>query len=57
MTHAGLDAARHSATQLDEIIPQVTDELWEAPSACAGWRVIDVLAHLAALATEAVDPP
>ena len=33
------------------------EALWEEPSACEGWRVIDVLAHLAALATEAVDPP
>lgn len=57
MTRAGLDAARHSVTQLDEIIPRVTDEMWQAPSACDGWRVIDVVAHLAALATEAVDPP
>lgn len=57
MTRAGLDAARRSAAQLDEIIPMVDDEMWETPSACANWRVIDVLAHLAALATEAVDPP
>jgi uncharacterized protein (TIGR03083 family) len=33
------------------------DEQWELPSACAGWRVIDVIAHLAALAHEAVEPP
>ena len=57
MTRAGLDAARRSSAQLAEIIPLMDDEMWEAPSACAGWRVIDVLAHLAALATEAVDPP
>jgi uncharacterized protein (TIGR03083 family) len=35
----------------------VSDEQWELPSACAGWRVIDVIAHLAALAHEAVEPP
>lgn len=33
------------------------DEQWELPSARGGWRVIDVVAHLAALASEAVDPP
>jgi uncharacterized protein (TIGR03083 family) len=57
MTRAGLDAARLSVEDLETIIPMVTDEQWEQPSACEGWRVIDVVAHLAALATEAVDPP
>jgi uncharacterized protein (TIGR03083 family) len=57
MTTAGLDAARRSVAQLETIIPRVSDEQWDAPSACKGWRVIDVVAHLAALATEAVDPP
>lgn len=57
MTRAGLDAARLSVAHLDKIIPLVDDDMWEAPSACAGWRVIDVVAHLAALATEALDPP
>ncbi|MGW7528726.1 maleylpyruvate isomerase family mycothiol-dependent enzyme [Streptomyces sp. NPDC054783] len=57
MTRAGLAAARSSTAQLAEIIPQVNHEQWELPSACQGWRVIDVVAHLAALASEAVDPP
>jgi uncharacterized protein (TIGR03083 family) len=57
MTHAGLAAARLGASQLSDVIPLVADEQWELPSACAGWRVIDVLAHLGALAHEAVDPP
>lgn len=57
MTRAGSDAARQSVAHLDTIIPLVSAEQWEAPSACEGWRVIDVLAHLGALATEAVDPP
>jgi uncharacterized protein (TIGR03083 family) len=57
MTAEGLDAARRSVAQLEGIIPLVDDASWEQPSACDGWRVIDVVAHLAALATEAVDPP
>ncbi|MER5789846.1 maleylpyruvate isomerase family mycothiol-dependent enzyme [Streptomyces sp. NPDC001980] len=57
MTRAGLAAARSSTAQIAEIVPQVDDGQWELPSACAGWRVIDVVAHLAALASEAVDPP
>jgi len=46
-----------STAQLADVVPLVNDEQWEQPSACAGWRVIDVIAHLAALAHEAVDPP
>ncbi|MGW4982537.1 maleylpyruvate isomerase N-terminal domain-containing protein, partial [Streptomyces mirabilis] len=57
MTRAGIAAARSSTAQLAEIIPQVDDGQWQLPSACAGWRVIDVVAHLAALASEAVTPP
>ncbi|MFJ4982659.1 maleylpyruvate isomerase family mycothiol-dependent enzyme [Streptomyces sp. NPDC088732] len=57
MTRAGIAAARMSTAHLAEIVPQVDDAQWELPSACEGWRVIDVMAHLAALASEAVDPP
>ncbi|MFF7603117.1 maleylpyruvate isomerase N-terminal domain-containing protein [Streptomyces mirabilis] len=57
MTCAGIATVRSSTAQLVESIPQVDDEQWELPSACGGWRVIDGVAHLAALASEAVDPP
>ncbi|MFD3492622.1 maleylpyruvate isomerase family mycothiol-dependent enzyme [Streptomyces sp. NPDC058690] len=56
-TRTGLDAARLATAHLADVIPRITEEQWELPSACAGWRVIDVMAHLAALATEAIDPP
>jgi uncharacterized protein (TIGR03083 family) len=57
VTHAGLASARASTSQLADVVPSVDDEQWESPSACPGWRVIDVIAHLAALAHEAVEPP
>jgi uncharacterized protein (TIGR03083 family) len=57
VTREGVASARLSSTQLDSIIGLLDDEQWNAPSACAGWRVVDVVAHLAALAHEAVDPP
>ncbi|MGV9704095.1 maleylpyruvate isomerase N-terminal domain-containing protein [Streptomyces sp. NPDC003483] len=57
MTRAGLVSARLSSGQLADIVDLVDDAQWELPSACAGWRVIDVLAHLGALAHEAVEPP
>ena len=54
-TRAGIAAARSSTAQRTEIIPQVDDEQEDLPSACDGWRVIDVVAHLAVLASEAVE--
>lgn len=57
MTRIGIASARLSTAQLADIIPLVDDEQWDSPSACDGWRVIDVIAHLAALAHEAVHPP
>jgi uncharacterized protein (TIGR03083 family) len=57
VTHAGLASARLSTAELAEVVSLVDDEQWELPSACAGWRVIDIIAHLAALAHEAVEPP
>ena len=57
MTQAGVASARASSAQLADIVPLVDGEQWDLPSACQGWRVIDVIAHLAALAHEAVDPP
>jgi uncharacterized protein (TIGR03083 family) len=57
MTRIGLAAARESNRQLADIVPSVDHDQWALPSACAGWRVIDVMAHLGALAYEAVCPP
>ncbi|MGX1543257.1 maleylpyruvate isomerase N-terminal domain-containing protein [Streptomyces adustus] len=57
MTRAGLESARVSTVQLADIVLQVDESAWELPSACPGWRVIDVIAHLGALAHEAVEPP
>jgi uncharacterized protein (TIGR03083 family) len=57
VTDAGVASARLSADQLEKVIPDIDDAQWDSPSSCAGWRNIDVLAHLAALAHEAVEPP
>ena len=57
MTREGVESARLSSAQLGSIIDLLAVDQWNAPSACAGWSVIDVVAHLAALAHEAVDPP
>jgi uncharacterized protein (TIGR03083 family) len=57
LTLAGVESARLSVAQLERLIGTMTDRQWDLPSACPGWRVIDVVAHLGALAHEAVDPP
>ncbi len=36
---------------LAELLASLTDEQWETPSLCAGWRVRDVAAHLALVPT------
>jgi uncharacterized protein (TIGR03083 family) len=57
MTKAALDAALVSIKQMDDLADRLTDEEWALPSACAGWRVVDVYAHMAALAHNMVEPP
>jgi len=41
---------------LEQIIATLSPEEWEMESACEGWRVRDVVAHLAANAHQAIDP-
>jgi uncharacterized protein (TIGR03083 family) len=42
--------------QLDEILNNLSDADWLAPSACPGWLVRDVVAHLAANARAPIEP-
>lgn len=57
MTAAALVAARANIAELSALIDTLGDEDWEQPSACPGWRIIDMLAHLGAVAASVVDPP
>jgi uncharacterized protein (TIGR03083 family) len=57
MTEAGLAAAEFCSAQVRDVVLRVRADQWELPSACPGWRAIDVMAHLGALAFEAVHPP
>ena len=47
MTRAAIDALRTERALLLDVLHSLTDAEWEAPSACAGWRVQDVVAHQA----------
>jgi uncharacterized protein (TIGR03083 family) len=37
----------HQRRSLADLLANLTEEQWETPSLCAGWRVRDVAAHLA----------
>src|SRR5437870_1676756 len=49
-------ALRIESEHLLTVCRTLTAEEWAAPSACAGWRVQDVVAHLASLAHGSVNP-
>ena len=51
-----IEAVSADRAALLEICDGLTDEQWQAPSGCAGWRVQDVVTHLANLCWLLVDP-
>jgi uncharacterized protein (TIGR03083 family) len=56
MTLAGVHAARQLVGQVSDLIVSLTAREWQLPSGCAGWRVQDVVAHLASGAHTTVEP-
>lgn len=56
MTRAAIDALRTERVLLLDVLHSLTDAEWEAPSACAGWRVHDLVAHQASSLRMVVDP-
>jgi uncharacterized protein (TIGR03083 family) len=53
---AALETVRADRAALLDIGARLTEEEWQAPSGCAGWRVQDVVTHLANLFWLLVDP-
>ncbi len=51
-----IDTVRADGAVLLDIGAGLTDEQWQAPSGCAGWRLQDVVTHLANLFWIMVDP-
>jgi len=49
MTTAAIEALRAERDHVIELIGSITDEEWELPSDCEGWRVQDVIAHMSAV--------
>jgi uncharacterized protein (TIGR03083 family) len=50
---AGLQAERDSAL---EVLKSLTDDEWNQPSACAGWSVRAVVAHMGSVLHGVIDP-
>jgi uncharacterized protein (TIGR03083 family) len=53
---AALETVRADRAALLDIGARLTEEEWQAPSGCEGWRVQDVVTHLANLFWLLVDP-
>lgn len=56
MTVQAMAAWKLVRDQLDEVLDSLAHEEWLRLSACPGWRVRDVVAHLGASARAAIDP-
>ncbi len=56
MTKQAMDAWTTVRNQLDDVLNSLSDSEWLAPSACPGWLVRDVVAHLAANARAPISP-
>ena len=53
---AAIEAVSADRAVLLDIGDRLTGEQWQAPSGCAGWRVQDVVTHMANLFWLVVDP-
>jgi len=56
MSERGVAALRAESQELLRLARTFTDEEWATPSDCEGWRVQDVVAHMANTFRLAVDP-
>lgn len=56
MTRQAVDGLIATHADLQAVLEGLTDAQWQLPSACAGWRVQDVLAHVTSNFNEMVAP-
>lgn len=47
MSAEAMEGLRANLTQFEEVLDSLSDDEWRAPSACEGWRIQEVVAHLA----------
>ena len=56
MTQAAVTALRAESQRVMDLCASLTAEEWEAASDCAGWRVQDVVSHMASVFHTVADP-
>jgi len=56
MSTQALKAVQLGVGDMKDVITSLTPQEWAAPSACAGWSVQDLVAHLSSNFKETVDP-
>jgi uncharacterized protein (TIGR03083 family) len=56
MSERAVEALRAERDEVLAVARALRDEEWEAPSDCDGWRVHDVVAHMASVFRQIVDP-
>lgn len=56
MTKQAIAALAAEVERAHQLIATLTPEEWHAPSACTGWRVQDVVQHMAAVFQQIADP-
>jgi uncharacterized protein (TIGR03083 family) len=52
-----LDLIEQTISSIDELLPQIADEAWDAPTDLAGWSVKDNLSHLCHYEATAIGRP
>jgi uncharacterized protein (TIGR03083 family) len=56
MSERGIEALRADREEVLQLAKSLTDEEWQLPSDCDGWRVQDVIVHMADVFRSVVDP-
>ncbi len=57
MSGEGVEAVRALQADVLAVIRTLSEEEWQRPSHCSGWRVQDVVAHMGSGVRSLVDPP
>ena len=56
MTTSAMEALRVESGRARDLFASLSNDEWQAPSACAGWRVQDVAQHMASVFHSIADP-
>lgn len=56
MTAVAIDALEREVNHAHDLFATITPAEWHEPSGCAGWRVQDVVQHMAAVFQQIADP-